>query len=671
MTNSTGKLKPAVEIKDHCGVFGIFAPGEDVAKITYFGLYSLQHRGQESSGIAVTNGKKITMTKSLGLVSTVFNEKNLSQLKGFAAIGHNRYSTTGTNCCDNAQPIIVKADNFQLALGHNGNITNTDELIKKLTGIKLSSTTDSEVIGWTTIKAPGKSLEEKISHSFPQIIGAFSMVMLTEEKLIAFRDPHGFRPLVLGKLNGGYVVCSETCALDTVGAKYIRDVKMGEIISIDKRGIKTINTFSSKRKAFCLFEYVYLARPDSILNKKLVNEVRRRSGEILAHEEPVAADLVTAIPDSGTSAAIGYSKASGISFEEALIKNRYIGRTFIQPEQRIRELGVRIKFNPIKKVVNKKRIIIVDDSIVRGTTIKKIIEVLRKCGAKKIHLRICSPPIKYPCFYGVDTPNRQNLIASEKEIAEIKRFIKADSLKYLSLSSLIKATQLKEKNLCTACFSGNYPTTINKNFSKMILECKKLAVLVSNAGRGTNLQAIIDAIEQQKLKARIAVVVSDTKDAYGLVRAKKHQLPTLVINKKDDLITILKEKYQVDYLCLAGWKKIIPEKMIEAFENKIFNIHPGLIPDHLKGTVKNPDGSDGLWNRGKLTEAAIKNFFDRKAAYAGSSVHFLSKEFDFGPVLERCFEKIQPHDTVDSLYTRLKKKENEIYVRSLIRVCNS
>jgi len=657
-------------IKDHCGVFGIFAPYENVAKITFFGLYSLQHRGQESSGIAVSDGKKITITKGLGLVSSVFNEKNLSLLKGFVAIGHNRYSTTGTNCSDNAQPIVVKDEKYQLALGHNGNITNADELSKKLGRIKFSSTTDSEVIGWTVIKSPGKNLEEKIINSFPKLIGAYSLVILTEKKLFAFRDPQGFRPLVLGKLNGGYVVSSETCALDTVGSRYLRDIKPGEIISIDNKGLKSISFVKPKRKSFCLFEYVYLARPDSILNKQLVNEVRRRSGEILANEEPVAGDLVTAIPDSGTSAAIGYSKASGIPFEEALIKNRYIGRTFIQPDQRIRELGVRIKFNPLKKVVNKKRVIIVDDSIVRGTTMRKIVEILRNCGAKKIHIRICSPPFKHPCFYGVDTPYQKQLIASEKEIAEIKKFIKADSLKYLSLPALIKATRQKEKNLCTACFSGNYPTQINKNFSKMILENKKLAVLISNAGSGTNLQAIINVVDREKLKAKIAVVLSDTKNAYGLLRAKKHQIPTLVVNKKDDLTKILKEKYQVDYVCLAGWKKIIPDKMIETFKNKIFNIHPGLIPDTLGGNVKNPDGTAALWNRGKLTEVAIKNFFDNKATYAGSSVHFLSKEFDFGPVLARCFEKILPNDTIDSLYNRLKKKEHQIYVSSLIKVCN-
>lgn len=389
------KLKRNEMLKDKCGVFGIYCKDDDVARITYFGLYSLQHRGQEGAGIAVSDGKKIKSIKGLGLVPTVFNDKNISSLKGHIAIGHTRYSTTGGNTFNNVQPIICNDKNNQIALAHNGNIINALQLSEKLKGVRLTSTTDTEVMGYIIMKAPGKTLEQKIAHSIESFQGAYSMVLLAKNKLFAFRDPYGFRPLVLGKLNGGYVVCSETCALDTVGAKYIRDVKPGEVVSIDKKGITVVTKISSQKKAFCLFEYIYLARPDSMLNNQLVHQVRQRSGELLSYEAPVAGDIVVAVPDSGTSSAIGYSKASGIPFGEILIKNRYIGRTFIQPDQRIRDMGVKIKFNPLKTIVKGKRIIIVDDSIVRGTTIKKIIEVLRQCGAKKIHIRVCSPPINF------------------------------------------------------------------------------------------------------------------------------------------------------------------------------------------------------------------------------------------------------------------------------------
>lgn len=458
------------KLKEECGIFGIFTPGEDISRITFYALHSLQHRGQEGAGIVTTDGKKLYSVKGLGLVTSVFNEQNISKLKGFAAVGHNRYSTTGSNTINNVQPIILNLKNDSFILAHNGNITNADILKKQLINVKFSSSTDSEIIAWTIIKNQSKTWENKILNSLDKIYGAFSVVAMNRSKLFAFRDPLGIRPLVLGSLNGGYVVSSETCALDTVGAKYIRDIKPGELISIDKKGVRSVGRIDIKKRSFCLFEYVYFSRPDSILNNELVHQVRQRSGELLSYEAPMSADLVVAVPDSGTSAAIGYSKASGIPYGEVLIKNRYIGRTFIQPEQRIREMGVKIKFNPMKKIVKGKRIIIVDDSIVRGTTIKKIIEVLRKCGARKIHLRICSPPIKYPCFYGVDTPNRKQLIASEKSVNEIKNYVNADTLKYLSLTGLIKAARQKRKNLCIACFSGKYPTHINNDFSKTILE---------------------------------------------------------------------------------------------------------------------------------------------------------------------------------------------------------
>lgn len=474
MMLNISKLKREESLKDKCGVFGIYGKNEDVARISYFGLYSVQHRGQEGAGLAVSNGKEIKTIKGLGLVPSVFTEKDIASLKGFIAIGHTRYSTTGGNTKNNLQPVLMRYKNEEFTIAHNGNIINAGQLLKTLPpGTPLKSTTDTEVMGWIICNAKGKSWEEKIMNSMSKFEGAFSIVAMTKTKLIAFRDSYGFRPLVLGKLNGGFVISSETCALDTTGATYIRDIRPGEVVSIDRKGFHEIGMMKGERKAFCLFEYVYLARPDSILNNELVHQVRQRSGELLAYEAPVGADLVVAIPDSGTSAAIGYSKASGIPFGEILIKNRYIGRTFIQPEQRIRDIGVKIKFNPLRKIVKGKRIIIVDDSIVRGTTIKHIILLLRKSGAKEIHIRICSPPIKNPCYFGVDTPNKDHLIASSKTVDQIKKFINADSLAYLSLSALERASRQKKNTLCSACFSGKYPLPVDIQFTKNILEKSK------------------------------------------------------------------------------------------------------------------------------------------------------------------------------------------------------
>jgi len=455
-------------LKDKCGIFGIYGKGEDVARISFFGLYSLQHRGQEGAGITVTDGKNLKSVKGLGLVSSVFDEKKINSLKGFAAIAHTRYSTTGGNKLCNVQPVVLEED---FALAHNGNIINAMDLACQLApNIKLTSTSDTEIMGWVIKNSLGKNWEEKILSSFEKFQGAFSMVILTKNKLIVFRDTYGFRPLVLGRLNGSYIACSETCALDTVGAKYIRDVEPGEVTVIDDSGVRVVGNVRSTKKSFCLFEYVYLARPDSILNKQLVHQVRQRSGELLAHESPVKADLVVAVPDSGTSAAIGYSKASGIPYGEVLIKNRYIGRTFIQPEQHIREMGVRIKFNPLKEIVKEKKIIIIDDSIVRGTTIKKIVKMLRSCGAKKIHIRVCSPPVTNPCYFGIDTPDKKQLIASIMTVAEIKKFIGADSLAYLSLDGLKKASRIKSNKLCDSCFTGKYPMPVQGGFRKDVFE---------------------------------------------------------------------------------------------------------------------------------------------------------------------------------------------------------
>ena len=460
-------------LRDKCGIFGIYGKGIDVARISFFGLYSLQHRGQEGAGITVADGKNLKSVKGLGLVSSVFDEKKINSLKGFAAIGHTRYSTTGGNKLCNVQPVVLNLKNENFALAHNGNIINAIDLAHNLpSDVKLSSTSDTEIMGWVIKNSVGKNWEEKILSSFKKFKGAFSMVALTKNKLIVFRDTYGFRPLVLGKLNGSYIACSETCALDTVGATFIREVAPGEIITIDEKGICVVGKVGSSKKSFCIFEYVYLARPDSIFNRQLVHQVRQRSGEILAHESPIGADMVVAVPDSGTSAAIGYSKASGIPYGEVLIKNRYIGRTFIQPEQHIREMGVRIKFNPLKEIVKGKRIIIVDDSIVRGTTIKKIITMLKNYGAKKIHIRVCSPPVTDPCYFGIDTPDKKQLIASRMTVKEIEKFIGADSLAYLSLDGLKKASRVKPNKLCTSCFDGKYPMPVEGGFRKDVFEKK-------------------------------------------------------------------------------------------------------------------------------------------------------------------------------------------------------
>ena len=458
-------------LRDKCGIFGIYGSNTDVARISFFGLYSLQHRGQEGAGITVTDGKNLKSVKGLGLVSSVFDEQKINSLKGFAAIGHTRYSTTGGNKICNVQPVVLNLKNEEFALAHNGNIINAIELAHKFSpDIKLNSTSDTEIMGWVIKNSSGKNWEDKILSAFEKLQGAFSMVTLTKNKLIVFRDTYGFRPLVLGKLNGSYIACSETCALDTVGAKYIRDVLPGEVVVIDDKGIQVAGRIKSAKKSFCLFEYVYLARPDSVLNKQLVHQVRQRSGEILAHESPVGADLVVAVPDSGTSAAIGYSKASGIPYGEVLIKNRYIGRTFIQPEQHIREMGVRIKFNPLKEIVKGKRIIIVDDSIVRGTTIKKIVQMLKNCGAKKVHIRVCSPPVTDPCYFGIDTPDKNKLIASRMSVHKIEKFIGADSLAYLTLDGLKKAARIKSNKLCDSCFTGKYPMPVKGGFRKDVFE---------------------------------------------------------------------------------------------------------------------------------------------------------------------------------------------------------
>jgi len=445
-------------VKEACGVFGIYNH-KQAARITFFGLYSLQHRGQESAGIAASNKKGIDLVKGMGLISQVFSEEKIKRLKGSATIGHNRYSTRGSSDIVNAQPFVFKSYFWNFALAHNGNLSNTKELKKELSrsGICFNSTSDSEVIGHLILKTKGKNLEEKIIKAVKRLKGAFSILVLTKNKLYAVRDPLGIRPLVLGKLNSSWVVASETCAFLTIGADYKRDIRPGEILRIDKNGCVKIGRNGIKPSAFCIFEYIYFSRPDSIINGKLGYTVRLKAGQQLAKEHPVSADLVISVPDSGTSAALGFAQESNIPFLEGLIKNRYLGRTFIQPNQELRELGVKLKFNPLPEILKNKRVIVVDDSIVRGTTTAGLVKLLKKFGAKEVHLRVASPPLIAPCFLGIDIEKYKELIAHKRTVEQIRKKLNADSLGYLSLKGLKKAIGKVDFGFCDGCFTGKYP----------------------------------------------------------------------------------------------------------------------------------------------------------------------------------------------------------------------
>lgn len=459
------------DLHEACGIFGIYAPGVDVARVTFFALYALQHRGQESAGIATTEGGKIYVHTDMGLVSHVFTEDLLQRLKGNIAIGHNRYSTTGSSVICNAQPVLVGATDLRLALGHNGNIINSRLLRTELEekGYSFVSSTDSEVIANLILSAPEKDMESRLKYVMHRLQGAYSLVLLANDKLYGVRDPMGVRPLCLGSLDGGWVLASETCALDHIGAQYIREIEPGEIVTIDSNGARSTH-IASDRKAMCIFEYIYFARPDSLLNGKLIYTARQEMGAILSREHPVNADIVMGVPDSATAAGIGYARASGIPYHEGLLKNRYVGRTFIEPDQRLRELGVRLKFNPLTQEISGKRLIVVDDSIVRGTTTPRVINMLRKAGAREVHMRICAPPIRYPCFFGVDMATRWELIAAQKSVQEIKDAIGADSLGYISMDGLIEAVGLPRELFCAACFTGDYPTPVQLEMDKLQLE---------------------------------------------------------------------------------------------------------------------------------------------------------------------------------------------------------
>lgn len=448
-----------------CGVFGIRSSERDVARLTYFGLFALQHRGQESAGIAVSDGGRMTVVREMGLVAQVFDEEKLQALEGEIAIGHARYSTTGSSKWANAQPLVQHGTVRTVALGHNGNLTNTHALRAELAaaGVRLESTSDTEVIAAMVANDPAP-LEEATARAMARLEGAYSCVLLSEGKLLGFRDPHGIRPLALGRLAteagpDDWVIASETCALDLIGARFDREVRPGEVVRIDESGLTATQAVPEGRQALCIFEHVYFARPDSRLAGSEVHGVRVRMGERLAAEAPVGADLVMPIPDSGTPAAVGYSRASGIPFTEGLIKNRYVGRTFIQPDQGLREQGIKLKFNPVAEVAGK-RLVIVDDSIVRGSTMRQLVAMLTDAGAAEIHVRISSPPIVSPCYYGIDFAHSAELAASSRSPEEMRELIGASSLHHLSVEGMQAATRLPEQSVCRACFTREYPTRV-------------------------------------------------------------------------------------------------------------------------------------------------------------------------------------------------------------------
>lgn len=444
---------------DECGVFGIFG-AEEAAKLTYLGLYALQHRGQESAGIAATDSAEFRVERGMGLVQDVFSPEVIARLPGFAAIGHTRYSTAGDTSLSNAQPLASDCNKGKLALAHNGNLTNALELRRNLEhkGSIFQTTSDTEVIVHLVARSKVGNLAGAIADALGQVEGAYSLLILTRDEIFAIRDPRGFRPLALGKLRDAWVVASETCAFDLIGAEYVRDVEPGEMLRISKSGIESIRFAAEKMHQHCIFEHVYFARPDSLVFGRPVNATRERLGRFLARECPAIADVVVPVPDSGVPAAIGYAAESGIPFRMGLIRNHYIGRTFIEPEQSIRDFGVRLKLNPVRRLLEGQRVVLVDDSIVRGTTSKKIVRMVREAGAAEVHMRISCPPTVSPCHYGIDTPTKIELIASRNSIEQIREFIGADSLGYLSLASLRTAVEDTDGRFCTSCYTGVYPT---------------------------------------------------------------------------------------------------------------------------------------------------------------------------------------------------------------------
>ena len=462
--------------REECGVFGIYAPGEDVARLTYFGLFALQHRGQESAGIMVSDGSRVKWYKEMGLVTQIFDERTLSQLQGHIAIGHTRYSTTGSSVLRNAQPLHCAWGDGTVAVAHNGNLINTEELRAEMEaeGVPFETTNDSEVIARMIATQQDKTLEDAVAHTMNRLRGAYSVAVLTEDALIGIRDPYGVRPLCLGLLdNKHYVLASETCALETIGASYVREVEPGEMVIIDRDGLHERQAVPLAQHATCLFEFIYFARPDSAMYGRGLHDCRRRMGQELFREHPVpGAHMVMPIPDAATPAAIGFAEASGIPYGEGVVKNRYIQRTFIQPNQRMREAGVRMKLMPIKEALAGKRVVMVDDSIVRGTTTGQVVKRLLDAGAAEVHVRITAPPVQYPCFYGIDMANQEDLVAAKHTVEEIRQMIGATTLGYLSLGGVAKAIGIHKDKFCRACFDGKYPIEIpaHVRVSKFALE---------------------------------------------------------------------------------------------------------------------------------------------------------------------------------------------------------
>ena len=456
------------EARDACGVVGIYAPGEDVARLTYYALYALQHRGQEAAGIAISDGRTVVVYKELGLVAQVFDETVLRSLQGNLAIGHVRYSTTGSTSWENAQPSYKSGPSGQIALAHNGNLVNSVELKGTLadaggdptpTSARLASTSDTDLVAAHIARANKGDMKAAILDVLPKLKGAYSFTIMDEHRIYGARDPWGFRPLCIGKLENGWVVTSETCALDLLGARFIRDVEPGELVVLDENGVSS-ERFAPAEYATCVFEHVYFARPDTTLMGQNVYATRYRMGQRLAEEAPVAAELVMPVPDSGVPAAQGFAQASGITYGEGFVKNRYVGRTFIQPTQSMRQQGIRMKLNPLREVIEGRRVVVVDDSIVRGNTTRQIVAMLREAGAREVHMRISSPPIKWPCFYGIDMPDQDELIGARLDVAGVGQHISADSLAHLSLEGMVQATNIPPDTFCTACFSSRYPVPI-------------------------------------------------------------------------------------------------------------------------------------------------------------------------------------------------------------------
>ena len=457
--------------RDECGVFGLYAPGHEVARLSYFALYALQHRGQESAGIAAADrGGHIVTRRELGLVNQVFSENDLRTLAGELAIGHVRYSTTGSNAWENSQPVQrsegTNGSRREVALGHNGNLINALELHEELLerGVSFSSTSDSEIIAALIATHPSDSVEDAVAEVLPRLRGAFSIVLMTKDRVIAFRDPHGLRPLAIGIIPAGpgesephYCVASESCAFDIIGARYLRDVEPGEVVTLGPNGLESRMVMGGERRAFCVFEYIYFARPDSRMNEQVLQVARGRMGEILWREAPVEADMVIAVPDSGNAAARGLARAAGLPQDDGFVKNRYVARTFIQPGQELRKHGLRLKFNPLPEVVEGKRLVVVDDSIVRGNTTRQIVQMLKDSGAAEVHMRISAPPIKHPCHYGIDMSTREEMIAHERTTEQVAAELGCDSLHYLSMEGVYEAVRGTSENHCDACFTGSYP----------------------------------------------------------------------------------------------------------------------------------------------------------------------------------------------------------------------